>query len=67
VVAVDIGFGAPPSKIAWAAFDALGRDLIKTGEDPETAVLMLASGLVAGTQAALLLEAEVLLKPRCRF
>jgi hypothetical protein len=29
------------------------------GEDPETAVLMLASGLMAGAQAALLLEAPV--------
>ena len=59
MVAVDIGSVRPPSKFAWAAFDAPGRDLIKAGEDPETAVLMLASGLVAGTQAALLLEAPM--------
>jgi hypothetical protein len=59
VVAVDIGSVRPPSKFAWAAFDAPGRDLIKAGEDPETAVLMLASGLMTGAQAALLLEAPM--------
>jgi hypothetical protein len=59
VVAVDIGSVRPPSKFAWVAFDAPRRDLIKAGEDPETAVLMLASGLMAGVQAALLLEAPM--------
>src|SRR5262245_47222343 len=59
VVAVDIGSVRPPSKFAWAAFDAPGRDAIKAGEDPETAVSMLAPGLMAGAQAALLLEAPM--------
>jgi hypothetical protein len=59
VVAVDIGSVRPPSKFGWAAFDAPGRDLIKTGEDPETAVSMLAPGLLAGGPAALLVEAPM--------
>ena len=59
VVAADIGSVRPPSKFAWAAFDAPGRDLIKVGKDPETAVSMLAPGLMAGAQAALLLEAPM--------
>jgi hypothetical protein len=59
VVAVDIGSVPPPSKFAWAAFDAPGRDLIKAGDDPRTAVSMLAPGLMAGAQAALLLEAPM--------
>jgi DNA-binding FadR family transcriptional regulator len=54
VVAVDIGSVRSPSKFAWAGFDAPGRDLVNTGEDPETAVSMLAPGLLAGGQAALL-------------
>ena len=59
VVVVDIGSVQPTSRFAWAAFDAPGRDLIKAGEDPETAVLMLASGLVADTRPALLLKAPM--------
>lgn len=59
VVAVDIGSVRPPSKFAWAAFDAPGRGLVNAGEDPETAVSMLAPGLLAGGQAALLLEAPM--------
>ena len=59
VVAVDIGSVGPSSKFAWAAFDAPGRDLIAVGTDPETAVSALAPGLLAGAQAALLLEAPM--------
>ena len=59
VVAVDIGSVAPPSKFAWAAFDAPGRDLVKGGEDPESAVSALAPALLAGAQAVLLLEAPM--------
>ena len=59
VVAVEIGSVKPPSKFAWAAFDAPGRDLVKHGEDPETAVSELADGLLAGDQMALLLEAPM--------
>ena len=59
VVAVHIGSVRPPSKFAWAAFDAPGPDAIKAGDDPEAAVSMLASGLMAGAQAALLLEAPM--------
>ena len=59
VVAVDIGSVRAPSKFAWAAFDPPGRVLIKTGEDPQTALPVLAPGLLAGAQAALLLEAPM--------
>jgi hypothetical protein len=59
VVAVDIGSVRSPSKFAWAEFDAPGRDVIEAGDDPETAVSVLASGLLAGVQAALLLEAPM--------
>ena len=59
VVAVDIGSVGQSSKFAWAAFDAPGRDLIADGTDPETAVGELAPGLLAGAQAALLLEAPM--------
>jgi hypothetical protein len=59
VVAVDIGSVAPPSKFAWAAFDAPGRDLVKGGEDPESAVSALVPALLAGAQAVLLLEAPM--------
>ncbi len=59
VVAVDIGSVGPSSKFAWAAFDAPGRDLIADGTDPETKVSALVPGLLAGAQAALLLEAPV--------
>src|SRR6266705_3708569 len=59
VVAVDIGSAGQSSKFAWAAFDAPGRDLIADGTDPETAVSELVPGLLAGAQAALLLEAPM--------
>jgi hypothetical protein len=60
VVAVDIGsVGSSSMMFAWAAFDAPGRDLIADGTDPETAVSALAPGLLAGAQAALLLEAPM--------
>ncbi len=59
VVAVDIGSVGQSSKFAWAAFDAPGRDLIADGTDPETAVSELVPGLLAGAQAALLLEAPM--------
>jgi hypothetical protein len=59
VVSVDIGSVRPPSKFAWAAFDAPGRDLVKDGEDPESAVSALVPGLLAGAQAVLLLEAPM--------
>jgi hypothetical protein len=59
VVAVDIGSVVPPSKFAWAAFDAPGRDLVSDGEDPESAVSALVPGLLAGGQAVLLVEAPM--------
>jgi hypothetical protein len=59
VVAVDIGSVGPSLKFAWATFDAPGRDLIADATDPETAVSALASGLLAGAQAVLLLEAPM--------
>ena len=58
VVAVDIGSVAR-SKFAWAAFDAPRRSLVLDGADPETAVLALKLRLLAGAQAALLLEAPM--------
>jgi hypothetical protein len=59
VVAVDVGSLGPPSKFAWAAFDAPGRDLVEDGADPESAVSALLPGLLAGIQAVLLLEAPM--------
>jgi len=43
LVAVDIGSMRPPSRFAWAAFDAPGRDVIDEGTDPQSA-----SALVPG-------------------
>jgi hypothetical protein len=59
VVAVDIGSVRSPSKFAWAAFDAPGRDLVNSGTNPESAVSALVPGLLAGAQVALLLEASM--------
>jgi hypothetical protein len=59
VVAVDVGSVRPPSKFAWAAYDAPGRDLVEDGTDPESAVSALVPGLLAGAQAVLLLEAPM--------
>lgn len=59
LVAVDIGSVRPPSKFAWVAFDAPGRDPVKDGADPESAVSALVPGLLAGAQAVLLLEAPM--------
>lgn len=56
-MAVDIGSVGSSSKFAWAAFDAPGRQVMAAGTDRETAVSALAPGLLAGAQAALLLEA----------
>jgi hypothetical protein len=58
VVAVDIGSVRPPSKFAWAAFDAAGRD-VDSGANPESAVSALVPSLLAGAQSALLLEAPM--------
>ena len=59
VVAVDVGSVKPPSKFAWAAFDAPGREIVAAGENPETAVSALRAGLQDGGQAALLLESPM--------
>lgn len=59
MVAADIGSARHPSKFRWAAFGAPGRDLVKTGEHSETAVSMLAPGLIAGAHAALPLVAPM--------
>jgi len=59
VVAVDIGSVRPPSKFAWAAFDTPGRDVVDGDTDPQSAVSALVPGLLAGAQAALLLEAPM--------
>jgi hypothetical protein len=59
VTAVDVGSVGPPSKFAWVAFDAPGRELVKDGADPESAVSALMPGLLAGAQAVLLLEAPM--------
>jgi hypothetical protein len=59
VVLVDIGSVRPPSKFAWAAIDAPGRDLVDSGMDPGSAVSALVPGLLAGARAALLLEAPM--------
>jgi hypothetical protein len=36
VVAVDIGSVRPPSKFAWAALDAPGRDVVNEGTPART-------------------------------
>jgi hypothetical protein len=59
VVAVDIGSVRPPSKFAWAAFDAPGRDAVDEGTHPQSAVSALVPGLLTGAQAALVLEAPM--------
>jgi hypothetical protein len=59
VVAVDIGSVKPPSKFAWAAFDAPVRETIAEGDDPEAAVSSLLAGLGENRQGALLLESPV--------
>jgi len=64
VVAVYIGSVRPRSKFAWAAFDAPGRDLVDSGTNPESAVSALVPGLMAGPQAALLLEAPMPFRSR---
>ncbi len=48
MVAVDIGSVRPPSKFAWAAFDAPGCDVVDEGTDPQSAVSALVPGLLAG-------------------
>src|SRR6516162_11469429 len=59
VVAVDIGrWGRPPSSRGQRSMRR-GRSLIEAGTDRGTAVSALASGLLAGAQAALLLEAPM--------
>ena len=55
VVAVDVGSVGPPSKFAWAAFDAPGRAVVAHGTDPGTAVSALLASLRARRRTALLL------------
>ena len=59
VVAVDIGSVGPPSKFAWAAFDAPEHEIIASGDDPETAAAELAAALREGVPATLLLESPM--------
>jgi hypothetical protein len=59
VVAVDIGSVGPPSKFAWAGFDAPGREVVAVGDDPGTAVSALLSGLTEAGRAVLLLESPM--------
>jgi hypothetical protein len=58
-VAVDVGSVGPPSKFAWAGFDAPGREVVASGIDPGTAVSALLSGLTDGGRAVLLLESPM--------
>jgi hypothetical protein len=48
LVAVDIGSMRPPSRFAWAAFDAPGRDVAGEGTDPQSAISALVPGLLTG-------------------
>jgi hypothetical protein len=59
VVAVDIGSVKPPSRFAWAAFDAPSQEVIADGSDPDTAVSCLLAGLAESRQAVLLVEAPM--------
>jgi hypothetical protein len=59
VVAVDIGAVGPPSRFAWAEFDAPGHEVAATGDDPESAVSALVTSLAGDGQAVLLLESPM--------
>ncbi len=59
VVAADAGSVRPPSNFAWAAFDAPAREVVASGNDPQTAVSALVGGLAWGRQAVLLLESPL--------
>src|SRR5258708_8237409 len=59
VVAVDVGSVGPPSKFGWAAYDVPGREVLMSGDDPQTAVSALVAGLAWGGQAVLLLESPL--------
>jgi hypothetical protein len=59
VVAVDTGSAGPSSKFGWAAVDAPKRQAMAGGTDPETAVSVLAPGLLPGARAAVLLQAPM--------
>ncbi len=59
VVAVDVGSVRPPSKFGWAAYDVPAREVLMSGDDPQTAVSALVAGLAWGGQAVLLLESPL--------
>jgi hypothetical protein len=59
VVAVDIGAVGPPSKFAWARFNAPDREAAAAGDNPQSAVSELAADLANGEQAVLVLEAPM--------
>ncbi len=56
VVAVDAGSVGAPSAFAWAGFDAPARQVLLSGNDPQTAVSALVGGLAWGGRAVLLWE-----------
>jgi hypothetical protein len=59
VVAVDVGSVDPPSKFAWAVFDAPAREVLMAGDDPRTAVSALVAGLAWGGRTALVVESPL--------
>jgi hypothetical protein len=59
VVAVEVGSVGPPSKFGWAAYDVPGREVLMSGDEPQTAVSALVAGLAWGGQAVLLLESPL--------
>ncbi len=59
MVAVDVGSVGPPSKFGWAAYDVPAREVLMSGDDPQTAVSALIAGLAWGGQAVLLLESPL--------
>jgi hypothetical protein len=59
VVAAGATSVRPPSRFAWAAFAPPAREVIMSGNDPQSAVSAVVAGLAWGGQAALLLEPPV--------
>jgi hypothetical protein len=59
VVTVEVGSVGAPSKFAWVGFDAPAREVLMSGNDPQTAVSALVAGLAWGGQAVLLWESPL--------
>jgi len=59
VVAMDVGSVRPPSRFAWAGFEAPVLDPVAEGSDPESAVDAVVTGLAGNGRAVLLVESPM--------